>query len=222
MGLRRSYLRFIRESVESTIGGFAGKRMLELGNQRIARRALVGARTGKAYYTALGVYHTSLDCNGKDGAVPLDLSVDIEKPEWEAHFDVITNAGTTEHVEPFEAQYTCFRNLHRWMRPGGIQVHFVPAIEGLETTDRWTNHCNNYYSAAFFEMLARENGYELVASTVINHLRAACVRKVSGAPFMDDRALFLRHVSREEGGIDYSRPRPSLWRRLIGRRASRT
>lgn len=222
MGLRRSYLTFIRTSVESTIGAFDGTRMLELGNQRIARRAFAGARTGKAYYTRLGVEHTSLDFNGKDGAVPLDLSVEIDKPEWAGHFDIITNSGTTEHVEPFEAQYTCFKNLHAWLKPGGIAVHIVPAVEGLETTDRWTRHCNNYYSAAFFEMLARENDYELVASTVINHLRAACLRKSSDAPFMGDRSLFLSFVTRKEGGIDYSRPRPSLWKRLIGRRASRT
>jgi hypothetical protein len=219
MGLRRSYLDFIEASVESTIGHFAGTHMLELGNQRIARRAFAGARTGKAYYTRLGVAHTSLDINGKDGAVPLDLSRDIDKPEWAGYFEIITNSGTTEHVEPFEAQYTCFRNLHKWLKPGGVAVHIVPAVEGLATTDRWTHHCNNYYSADFFEMLARENDYALVASTVINHLRAACVRKLSDAPFMTDQALFLQHVARKEGGIDYSRPRPSLWRRLIGRRA---
>lgn len=218
MGLKRSYIDFIRESVESTIGGFRGMRMLELGNQRIARRAFIGARTGKAYYTNLGVEHTSLDFNGKDGAVKLDLSVAIDKPEWRGHFDIVSNAGTTEHVEPHAAQYTCFANLHDWLKPGGIFVHIVPAVEGLATTDRWDKHCNNYYSAAFFEMLARENDYALVASRVINHLRVACLCKRSDAPFMADRELFLAHVARKEGGKDYSSPRPSLLQRLRSRR----
>lgn len=217
MGLKRSYIDFIRESVESTLGGFGGTRMLELGNQRIARRAMIGARTGKAYYTDLGVEHTSLDFNGKDGAVALDLSVAVDKPEWHGYFDIVTNAGTTEHVEPHDAQYTCFANLHEWLKPGGIFIHIVPAVEGLASTNRWDKHCNNYYSAAFFEMLARENDYALVASRVINHLRVACLRKCSNTPFMLDRGLFLEHVTRKEGGIDYSRPRPSVLKRLLGR-----
>ena len=50
MGLKRAYLDFI----ERAAGPIAGKRMLELGNQRISRRAGAGARTGHAYYTAIG------------------------------------------------------------------------------------------------------------------------------------------------------------------------
>ena len=215
MGLKRAYLDFI----ERAAGPIAGKRMLELGNQRISRRAGAGARTGHAYYTALGAEHMSLDFNGKDGAVPLDLSQPIDKPEWHAHFDVITNAGTTEHVEPFNAQFVCFRNLHAWLRPGGVFVHIVPAVEELDAGGRWTNHCNNYYSAAFFEMLARENDYELVESTVLNDLRAAALRKRSDAPFMTVRAAFEREITRREGGIDYTRPQP-LWSR-VRRRAVR-
>ena len=53
MGLKRAYLDFI----ERAAGPIAGKRMLELGNQRISRRAGAGARTGHAYYTALGAEH---------------------------------------------------------------------------------------------------------------------------------------------------------------------
>lgn len=209
MGLKREYLEFI----ERAVGSFEGKRMLELGNQRISRRARVGARTGKAYYTALGAAHTSLDFNGKDGAIPLDLSQPIDKPDWRGHFDVITNAGTTEHVEPFAAQYVCFRNLHEWLKPGGVFIHIVPAIEELDASGRWMNHCNHYYAAAFFEMLARENDYELLESTIVNELHAAALRKRSDAPFMTDRAEFERTITRREGGLDYTRPQP-LWSRV--------
>lgn len=217
MGLRRAYVDFIQRSVDATLGGLAGTKMLELGNQRFSRREWMGARTGKAYFSKRGVEHISLDFNGKDGAVALDLSEAIDKPEWSNHFDIITNSGTTEHVEPFSAQFTCFGNLHHWLKPGGIFIHIVPAIEELERTGRWKNHCNHYYSAAFFEMLAHENDYDLIESTVINDLRSACLRKTQDAPFMLDRAVFERHITRKEGGIDYAGSRGSLWSRLRGR-----
>lgn len=203
MGLRRAYLDFIQQSVDATIGGFDGKKMLELGNQRISRSQGIRERTGKAYFTKLGVDHTSLDFNGKDGAVPLDLSQLIDKPEWQGHFDIITNSGTTEHVEPFETQFDCFTNLHNWLKPGGIIVHIVPAREELEATGRWENHCNNYYSKEFFEVLARGCGYEVVSSTVINDLRAVCLCKKEDRPFMTDRDAFFENITRREGGIVY-------------------
>lgn len=217
MGLRRAYVEFIQRSVDATLGGLDGLKMLELGNQRLRRRDGFSERTGKAYYEKRGVEHVSLDFNGEDGAVALDLSVPIDKPEWDGYFDIITNSGTTEHVEPYAAQYTCFANLHRWVRPGGIMVHIVPAVEGLATTRRWHGHCNNYYSADFFTMLARENDYELVASEVVNHLRAACVRKRGDGPFMADSGTFLAQVTRKEGGKSYAPGRRSLWARLFGR-----
>jgi hypothetical protein len=203
MGLRREYLDYIETSIISTVGGLQGKRMLELGNQRIGRRQGIRERTGKAYYTRLGIEHTSVDFNGKDGAVPLDLGTPDAMQEWNARFDIISNLGTTEHVEPFAAQYECFANVHRWLKAGGVAVHIVPAIEELEATGRWQNHCNNYYSKPFFEMLARESGCELVSTRVINELRAACLHKTTDRPFMGDRELFLRQIHRTKGGIVY-------------------
>ena len=203
MGLRRIYIDFIQRSVEATIGEFRGGRMLELGNQRISRSEGIRERTGKAYYTNLGMTHTAIDFNGKDGALPLDLSQPIDRPEWIGYFDIITNCGTTEHVEPLEAQYTCFANLHRWLKPGGIAIHVVPAIEELEASGRWQNHCNVYYSKAFFQELARLNGYEVIESTVIRHLRSVCLRKIGDPPFNEDREKFLENLTLRTGGIVY-------------------
>lgn len=203
MGLRRQYIDYIQECVDATLGDLRGRTMLELGNQQIPRRQGIAERTGKAYYTRRGAIHTSLDFNGQDGAVALDLSKAIDKPEWDGHFDIITNAGTTEHVEPYEAQYECFANIHRWLKPGGIVVHIVPGIEELEPKGRWRGHCNNYYSRHFFERLAGANGYELVSTRVIRELRAACLRKVDERPFEADRAAFLESITRKEGGMVY-------------------
>lgn len=203
MGLKRIYLDFIDTAVRETVGGFAGKQMLELGNQRISRSAGVAARTGKAYYTGLGAEHTSADINGEDGAVVVDLGVRDAMPDWAGRFDIITNAGTTEHVEPFDAQFDCFRNIHAWSRPGGVMVHIVPAVEELDARGRWRHHCNTYYSLPFFETLASACGYRLVTTTVLNDLRAVALER-GDAPFMADRAVFYAHLERRSGGIDYS------------------
>ena len=203
MGLRREYLDYIEKSITASIGPMRGIRMLELGNQRISRSEGIRHRTGKAYYSALGVDHTSVDFNGKDGAVPLDLGTPGAMPEWNGSFDVISNLGTTEHVEPFQAQYDCFENIHRWLKTGGVAVHVVPAVEELESSGRWRNHCNNYYSLPFFQMLAKENCHELLSTCVMRDLRAAALRKRADVPFMADRQEFLGQIHREEGGIVY-------------------
>jgi hypothetical protein len=220
MGLRREYLDYIEESVRATLGDLRGRQMLELGNQRIPRSAGVAARTGKAYFTQLGAVHTSLDFNGADGAIALDLSQRIDKPEWNGLFDIITNAGTTEHVEPYAAQYECFANIHGWVKRGGIVVHIVPSIEELAANGRWRGHCNNYYSQRFFERFAAVNGYELVSTRVIRELRAACLRRLVEQPFETDRAAFLQHITRKEGGIVYHRADdPERWQpRNVARR----
>jgi len=203
LGLRRSYLQFIEDAANRTLGEFRGRRVLELGNQRIGRREGIRERTGRDWFTNRGAEHIALDFNGKDGAVALDLSRRIDRPDWRGHFDLITNAGTTEHVEPFAAQWECFANLHDWLRPGGIAIHIVPGIEELQARGRWQNHCNNYYSAQFFADLAAANDYALVASTVLNDLRAVCVQKRSDRPFASERAALLAGITRREGGIVY-------------------
>ncbi|HSR56104.1 MAG TPA: hypothetical protein VLN73_07665, partial [Alphaproteobacteria bacterium] len=133
-----------------------------------------------------------------------------------------TNSGTTEHVEPFEAQYTCFMNIHDCLKTGGISIHLVPDLDELEQRGWWKNHSNNYYTHAFFAGLAELNGYTLVSSKVINGLRSACLRKNSDAPFTEDREAVLEHIGRRTGGVVYSginthpllSPFMSLYRRL--------
>ena len=203
MGLKRAYLDFIDAAVRDTVGGFEGMRLLELGNQRISRSARVGARTGKAYYSGLGAEHTSVDINGEDGAVVVDLGTPGAMPEWHGRFDIITNAGTTEHVEPFDAQYDCFRNIHEWSRPGGVIVNFVPGVEELDARGRWRHHCNTYYSVPFFDALAAACGYRVVATAVLNDLRAVAFER-GDRPFMPDRERFYEHLARRSGGIDYA------------------
>ena len=105
MGLVTSYLRFIESSIEQVFGGtVSGLRMLELGDQVILDPN-IAEETGKAYFTNRGLEHVSVDINGLHGAIVRDLTRPEQFQDWHGSYDVLTNAGTTEHVEPIESQY---------------------------------------------------------------------------------------------------------------------
>lgn len=203
MGLAVSYLRFIESSVEETFGSaVSGLRMLELGDQEIVlvgfNEPKVTEKTGKAYFTNRGYKHVSVDLNGLNGALVRDLTKPEQFKDWHGSWDVLTNSGTTEHVEPYEKQYECFGIIHDCLKVGGIAVHLIPDVDELDQRGLWKNHCHNYYSKSFFELLAKECSYELLSNTVINGLRCAAVRKTKSVPFMTDRSKFLQGIARRD------------------------
>ena len=126
MGYKTPYLRWMNEHIGQVYDSVDGLKMLELGNQVIRPDKQIREPTGKLYFTNLGYEHTSVDLNGLDGALIKDLSKLEDFAEYKEYFDVITNAGTIEHVEPFEKQHTAFLNVHN-------SVHSVtPRINALE------------------------------------------------------------------------------------------
>jgi len=198
MGISNTVLQAIEENIRRSIGDIRGINMLELGNQELG--ASSSERTAKQYFEARGVNHTSIDLNGLDGAVVVDLSKPSDRSDWIGHFDVVTNCGTTEHVDPYDAQYEAFRNIHTWLRPGGIAIHVLPDVHALEEYGTWRGHCENYYSREFVEMLATANGYKILDMQFSNNVLVFCLRKTRDVPFMSDRATFISHVSYRKGG----------------------
>jgi hypothetical protein len=203
MGFSLSFLDFVEECVEQTLGGLAGLRMLELGDQVIRDSPSVPEATAKEFFRNRGVHHVSFDLNGCHGALEVDIGRPIENPDWLGTFDIVTNSGTSEHIEPFEAQYVCFLNIHDCLRAGGISVHIVPDIVELEERGLWKNHCNYYYSHEFFATLADLNDYDLLSSKIMDGLRCVCLRKRTDAPFTPDRKTVLAGIARREGGFQY-------------------
>lgn len=197
MGLQPSYLDYIQECVNATIGDLAGKYMLELGDQAIKNEG-IPELTGKKYYQNRGVLHTSFDLNGREGAIRVDLSEPICNEEWLNAFDIVTNAGTTEHVEPFESQYVCFLNVHNCLKQGGVAIHILPDAVELEERGAWRDHCNYYFTHDFFALLAELNGYTLVSSKVINGSRCVCLQKNSDTPFTAEKETLLAAIVRNE------------------------
>ena len=129
---------------------YSGMKMCELGNQKLRKNKF---KTGKEYFESKNIIHTSIDINGLDGALPIDLSEPIPYPKLLHKFDIVTNLGTSEHVED---QYWCFWNIHNLCNIGGIMLHIVPRPK------YWRNHGYYKYEFEFFEELSKHNGYKLI------------------------------------------------------------
>lgn len=153
-----------------------GKRMLELGNKKNAQGVY------KTYFESIGINHTSIDWNGEDGALKLDLRkpIDLEP------FDMITNIGTTEHVSD---QKSVWGNIHNLTKIGGVIASLTP-LEG-----DWWWHGEYYPRVEFFEQFAK-NGYEIEYMDIGREYpnRNLCVRlkKVAHNDFVmpDDSTIF--------------------------------
>jgi|TARA_X000000950_G_scaffold218249_1_gene262675 hypothetical protein len=162
MGYKTPYLYWINDQIGKVYNSIDGLKMLELGNQVIRPDKKIYETTGKEYFTRLGYHHISVDLNGLDGALTKDLSKLEDFIEYKEYFDVITNAGTIEHVEPYESQYTAFLNVHNSLKIGGIAIHIGPDIEFTKK-----GHCQYYYDLSFWENITKLSDYEFIDTAVL-------------------------------------------------------
>jgi len=138
--------------------------MCELGNQKLnvrGNKKLEAFRTGKEYFTSIGCNHTSFDLNGIDGSVILDLSKPIQT-RWKNKFNMISNCGTTEHVDN---QCVVFENIHNLCQLGGLMIHSIPISR------QWRGHCPYHYESGFPYELAKLMNYTVI------YYKEECKRK---------------------------------------------
>jgi hypothetical protein len=181
------YLAFVTEAIRLEFFQPNGLWMFELGNQRFA---FPGGTTGKKYFEEHGMMHTSIDINGEDGALPLDLRNPELFDDFSCRYDVLTNLGVTEHVEPIAKQYECFSIIHNVVRPGGIMIHMIPDVEELDISGAWNGHCNVYYRKEFFDKLAEHCDYTVLENKVIFGLRSVVLRKENAIGFTTNTDIF--------------------------------
>jgi hypothetical protein len=167
MGYQKSTLRFLVETLQARFPRFGGVRMVELGNQWMRPSCELYDGPTANFWRALGVHYTSIDINGKNGALALDLNKDQKVHHLQGH--VLTNIGFTEHVAD---QYQCFKLLHELVLPGGITVHDSPGPNGNE----W-EHTPVRYTVDFYTALADRMGYRLELCLMTRHeIRTAADR----------------------------------------------
>lgn len=141
--------------------------MLELGGK------INAPYTYKAWFQTLGYRHISVDWNGEHGALPIDL----RHPLSLGTFWMVTNIGTSEHVEVQEAVW---RNMVEACHDGSVLISTLPIAGGKD----WWWHGVAYPEQAFYVSLAALNGFELerlyTVGDVGRRMWFARLRKVGG------------------------------------------
>ena len=118
-----------------------GASMLELGCK------INAPHTYKAFFEKLGFRHISVDWNGQHGS----LIKDLRKPLGLGTFDMVSNIGTSEHVDE---QEPCWRNILEAMHVGSVLVSTTPM------PGDWTWHGFHYPDDSFYLQLSEMNGLE--------------------------------------------------------------
>src|SRR3954447_7958624 len=91
----------------------------------------------------VGIRYTTFDIGAELDCVLFDLNHDTLPAPCANQFDLVTNAGTTEHVVN---QVNSFKVIHELTRPGGYMIHDLPWV-GLST------HGFFHYTPTFFSAL---------------------------------------------------------------------
>jgi len=144
-------LQFLQDFMRQEKIVLSGLQIAELGNQYFRADSLGVDVSAKKVFRAMGANHWSFDINEKDGAHYLDLSKPI--PEGMSSFDLVTNFGTSEHVE--ESQFQCWKNIHDLCRWDGHMIHTVPAV------GHWPRHGTYHYTKERLCGLAMRCTYEI-------------------------------------------------------------
>lgn len=117
----------------------------------------------------------TLDLQHVSGVEIFDLSILTNQ---ENCTDIITNYGTSEHIEPQTGQYVCWLNMHKFLRINGIEIHAIPIV------GEWPDHCRYYYDFNFFKNF-EEFGYSILEMEITWSKLVYCVlTKTENKEFM--------------------------------------
>lgn len=164
--LSNSFLRATAELAE--LYGLFGRKPADLGAPRETtivdglERQAEEAPASQPFWESLGFSYSALEYGGHRGVTSLDLNCDRVPYALRGSFDLVVNAGTTEHVVN---QDNAFRVIHDLTKVDGMMMHEVPA-GGMLT------HGVVSYNPQFFWLLCRYNNYEVFDLTVVHNVDA--------------------------------------------------
>jgi SAM-dependent methyltransferase len=175
MAIAKDFFKVFQKYISEVYPETEGLKVLELGDQIFSRNngkdfIAEGYDTGKDYFTKFyGMDHTSVDLNGEHGSLVKDLRKEEDFKDYKNHFDILTNFGTIEHVDPAPTQWTAWKIVHESLKPNGLYLHVAPGYD--HETNRvhptWRAHCNNHYCREFFYNLAEKQNYEILHYSMI-------------------------------------------------------
>jgi len=164
---------------ENTLSNFTEKSkidIIELGDQDLVVNGVCDPNNKfrDLYKNNFNSWRT-LDLHTVDGVEIFDLSVISNEIKTA---DIITNFGTSEHVEPEIGQYNCWLNLHNILKLDGYILHTLVPVGG------WPDHCRYYHDFNFFESF-KDFGYEVIElRKEWNDLIVCTMRKFKDCEFM--------------------------------------
>jgi hypothetical protein len=161
-----------KESLRRAIRALGGSSISDDQLDKLANRSSAGE-----FYSLASKEYKALDADGWYGD-PFDFNLDTVSKEDRNAFCLTVNAGTTEHLID---QENVFRIVHDLTRRGGLMLHAVPFLGGID-------HGFFNYNPNFFSALAKFNSYELLglwlspvgtftlmpwSDSMVKHLKAA-------------------------------------------------
>lgn len=149
------YTGFTKHKIESLLPNI--KSVMDLGAQNDFSGVRLDLYISEWYKSKLIAYEC-IDLNGENGAWEYDLA---ENWSFEVAFDLVVDAGTSEHVGKdgafsWLALYNCWKNKHYLTKVGGYMYNENPR------TENWPGHGFNYYTMEFYMELARLSEYEII------------------------------------------------------------
>ncbi len=160
------------------------------------------------FWRSLGFSYEAIEYGGYRNSVSVDLNTDVLPERLRCSFDLVVNAGTTEHVAN---QNNAFKIIHDLTKPNGLMMHDLPA-GGMIT------HGLVGYNIYFFWVLARDNDYEVIdlglhhhgeetvpASVVesnkqycsLEHNKHTLIHQDTSLPILSIRAIFRKRNSND-------------------------
>lgn len=130
---------------------------------------------------------TSFDFYPENGATVLDLSEKIDE-KYFSKFDMVTNYGTTEHVQ---SQYICWENIFNMLKEGGISLNAIPK------KGHWEGHCKYYFDEETLE--AFKDDFDIVEFQDVDHEDSGALfyfvmRKKHGGKFKTDEKDLMSRI----------------------------
>lgn len=155
MGYTTKTLELVQKALETITVKFA----MDLGAQNLFDQEYPdGNPYASTWYNARQIRYDCIDLNGENAAMRIDLGQQL--PANHDRYDLVVDAGTSEHVGPGKHDirhfYNCLKAKHELCKTGGIIVSENPK------TGSWPKHGFNYYTKEFYEQLAKANGYDII------------------------------------------------------------
>ena len=171
--------------------------MLEMGNQVMDLENIQGL-SAKKYFTDKGFKHTSIDINGYDGALPLDMNYVCNNKLGD--FDIITDFGTIEHVENL---YQVLANMFFQSNKGTVIIHKNPKTGHFPNGQG--HNCFHFFSVEFWKEYAKAIGAEILElfEWAIYHneesgVEVCCVMKITQTrkfiPYKEFQELQTKYI----------------------------